>query len=198
MNMKYRLGSRSPYPLEETLFCFALASEAGGIFEKQQHLITGIGKVRAAYALTKAIAKRRPKFIVNLGSAGSTTFPRGQVICCRKFIQRDMDARGLGFDRYETPLSGLPIVLEYGLAMEGVEEAICGSGDSFEMSHHTPAYQVVDMEAYALAFVAMREDIPFMSLKYITDGADDQAAEDWEVQVHQTAEAFGKLLGICL
>lgn len=194
--MRNSLDSLAGYPLDEILFCFALASEAGEIFADCRQVITGIGKVNATYHLTQAIAKRRPRLIVNLGSAGSSTFRRGQVVCCRKFIQRDMDARGLGFELYETPLSGLSTTLDYGLSMEGVEEGICGSGDSFEMGHHTDAYNVVDMEAYALAFVAMKEEIPFISLKYITDGADDQAADEWETGVHHTAETFGRLFGI--
>lgn len=194
--MKNTLNPTTGYALNDTLFCFALASEAGQVFAGCHQLITGIGKVNAAYQLSKAIAQRRPKLIVNLGSAGSSTFQRGEIVCCRKFIQRDMDARGLGFELYETPLSSVPTILEYGLLVEGVEEGICGTGDSFEMGHNGGGYNIVDMEGYALALVAMKEQIPFLSLKYITDGADDQAAVDWEVQVHQAAEAFGDLLRI--
>ena len=39
------------------------------------------------------------------------------------------------------------------------------------------------MEAYALAKVCYRYDIPFVSFKYITDGADEQAHEDWEANL---------------
>lgn len=59
-----------------------------------------------------------------------------------------MDIRGLDYEQYETPLSGLPPVTEYGLLMEGMQQAICGTGDNFEMVHATTEYNVVDMEAY--------------------------------------------------
>ena len=183
------------HDIQETLFCFALESEAGELFSNYRKVFTGIGKVGATYALSKAIADRRPQLIVNLGSAGSARFSRGTIVCCRKFVQRDMDVRGLGFDRYQTPLSNTPVVLEYGLSLDGLTEGICGSGDSFEMAHQTDIYDVVDMEAYALAWVAKQENIPFLSLKYITDGANDNAAEDWETQVHQTSLAFSEALG---
>jgi len=182
------------FPIEDVLFTFALASEAADVFTGYRLLICGIGKVNAAYNLTKAIQQKKPSLIVNLGSAGSNHYQKGEVICCTKFVQRDMDVRGLGFDLYETPLSGLPIVLEYGLKMEGLPEAICGTGDNFEMAHAETIYNIVDMEAYALALVAKQENIPFLSLKYISDGADDNAAEDWTVQVHKAAVAFGEVL----
>lgn len=182
--------------LENTLFSFALASEAADVFDECNTIITGIGKVNAAYELSKAVLYKKPSLIVNLGSAGSSFFQKGDVVCCTKFIQRDMDVRGLGFQLYETPLSGLPPVLEYGLKMEGLPEGICGTGDSFEMAHAEVMYNVVDMEAYALAMIAMKENIPFLCLKYISDGADDNAAEDWSVQVHKAAIAYGNLLKI--
>ncbi|WPV64543.1 hypothetical protein [Chitinophaga sp. LS1] len=191
-----QINQEYSFPLENVLFSFALAAEAAEVFESHHTLITGIGKVNAAYELTKAIQIKRPALIVNLGSAGSSFFQRGEVVCCTKFIQRDMDVRGLGYELYETPFSGLPPLLEYGLKMDGVNEGICGTGDNFEMGHSVTAYNVVDMESYAIAMIAMKEKIPFLCLKYISDGADDNAAEDWLVQVHKAAVAYGKLLQI--
>ncbi|QSW87625.1 nucleosidase [Flavobacterium endoglycinae] len=191
-----QINQTATFAIEDILFSFALESEAAEVFQKCNTLITGIGKVNAAYELSKAIQQKRPSIIINLGSAGSSCFQKGDVICCTQFVQRDMDVRGLGFAQYETPLSGLPPVLKYGLLMDNLPEGICGTGDNFEMGHCSDAYNVVDMEAYALAMIAMKEDIPFLCLKYISDGADDNAAEDWTVQVHKAAIAYGKLLGL--
>lgn len=193
MNM-ITINPKYAFPIKDVLFTFALASEAADVFTGYRHLICGIGKVNAAYNLMKAIQQEKPKLIVNLGSAGSNDYKKGQIVCCTKFLQRDMDVRGLGYEQYETPLSGLPLILEYGLLMEGMPEAVCGTGDNFEMAHSTTIYNVVDMEAYALALVAMKEDISFLSLKYISDGADGNAAEDWTVQVHKAALAFETVL----
>lgn len=189
-----KINQENTFSLDNVLFSFALPAEAAEVFESHHTLITGIGKVNAAYELTKAIQIKRPALIVNLGSAGSNFFKKGEVVCCTKFIQRDMDVRGLGYAQYETPLSGVPPLLEYGLTMDGVNVATCGTGDNFEMGHSSTAYNVVDMEAYAIALIAMKENIPFLCLKYISDGADDNAAEDWLVQVHKAAVAYGELL----
>lgn len=182
------------FAIEKTLFVFALDSEAGKVFNDKNKLITGIGKVNAAMELTQEIHRRQPELIVNLGSAGSKSFQKGEVVCCTKFIQRDMDVRGLGFKLYETPLSGIPPVLEYGLEKEGLPNGICGTGDSFEMNHAETDYNIVDMEAYPLALIAMKKNIPFLCLKYISDDAGSEAAEDWAVQVHLASEAFRTIL----
>jgi adenosylhomocysteine nucleosidase len=180
--------------LADAFFVFALDIEAAGEFEGVNKVLSGSGKVNAAYELTRAICQHKPKLIVNLGSAGSNQFKRGEVICCTQFVQRDMDARGLGFKPYETPFSGMDPVLKYGVKIEGLPEGICGTGDSFETNHLSSDYNVIDMEAYSFAYVAMKEEIPFLCLKYISDGADGSAAEDWMVQVHHAATAFKNIL----
>jgi adenosylhomocysteine nucleosidase len=175
---------------ENPLFVFALDSEAAGIFDDVNALIVGIGKVNAAYHLTKAIAANKPGIIVNLGSAGSNAYKRGEVVCCTRFVQRDMDVRALGYELYETPLSGEAPLLQYGLQADGLPSGICGTGDNFEVGHTSDAYDVIDMEAYPLAWIAKKENIPFLCLKYISDGADDNAAEEWMVSVHNAAVAL--------
>jgi len=182
--------------IKNILFVFALEIEAGEVFNNQNTLFTGIGKVNASYELTKAIHQKRPDLIVNLGTAGSSYFSKGDLVCCTQFVQRDMDVRGLGFELYKTPFSNIPLVLDCGLPMQDFPVGTCGTGDNFEMEHNTTQYNVVDMEAYALATVAQKENIPFLCIKYISDGADDSAAEDWTVLVHKASLAFGEIFQI--
>lgn len=178
------------------LFVFALESEAANEFEEKQILYVGVGKVNAAYKLTKKIGEEKPSIIVNLGSAGSNKFDRESVVCCTQFIQRDMDASMIGCKKYETPFSNEKTILEYGFDVPFLEKGICGTGDNFEVGHKTDDYNVIDMEAYALARVAKEENIPFVCLKYISDGADDSAADEWEVMVHKAATALRNTLNI--
>ena len=49
---------------------------------------------------------------------------------------------------------------------------------------------VIDMEAYALAKVCRSYGIPFVSFKYITDGADGDAGIDWEQNVSKGIVKF--------
>lgn len=190
------INQQYQFLIENVLFVFALEIEAASVFNEQNVLFTGIGKVNASYELTKAIHHKKPDLIVNLGTAGSNRFSKGTIVCCSEFVQRDMDVRGLGYALYETPFSKDSLVLNYGLLMDDFAVGICGTGDNFEMAHSETKYNVVDMEAYALATIARRENIPFLCLKYISDGADDSAAEDWLVLVHKAAVAFGKIFQI--
>jgi adenosylhomocysteine nucleosidase len=176
----------------QPLFVFALRMETQGFFDIRDTLATGVGKVQAAYALTRRVSERRPSLIVNLGTAGSALLAPGTVVCCRRFVQRDMDVTGLGFPLGVTPFSDAPRILEYGLAIAGLPDAVCGSGDSFSMSAYDQSYDVVDMEAYALAYVAKREAVPFACLKYVSDGSDAGSAADWPRALETAAKALAK------
>ncbi|NUY82632.1 nucleosidase [Flavobacterium sp. MAH-1] len=175
---------------QNPLFVFALEIEAASAFEDSNNAFVGVGKVLSTYNLMKRLEIEKPSIIVNLGSAGSTEFARGSVINCTKFIQRDMDVQALGYKKFETPFSGEDPVLEYGISVENLPQGICGTGDFFETSHVNTEYNVIDMEAYPLALIAKKENIPFLCLKYISDGADGAAAEDWLVSVHHAALAL--------
>jgi len=58
---------------------------------------------------------------------------------------------------------------------------------------NTP-YDVVDMEAYAIAKCCYECDVDFVSFKYITDGANDDAASDWNENCKKGAVAFVEIL----
>lgn len=167
------------------LIVFALEDEAQGLFSAHAPVFSGVGKVNAAYALAKALGAyearhgEKPSLIVNLGSAGSPVFPAGAVVACTGFYQRDMDCTALGLAPHATPFQDGPAMLGNGLPVPGLPQAICGSGDSFVTNSGDHPWSVVDMEAYALARIAALEGIPFLCLKYITDGADGTAAGSW-------------------
>ncbi|MFP9100004.1 nucleosidase [Flavobacterium sp. RHBU_24] len=175
---------------DNPLYVFALESEAANEFADEKPLFVGVGKLNAMYHLMKRIQHEKPGIIVNLGSAGSLEHNRGSIVCCTGFVQRDMDVTPLGFDKYHTPFATHEPVLLNGLKAEGFPLGICGTGDSFVVNHDTADYNVIDMEAYAMAWLALHENIPFLSLKYISDGADGAAAEDWPATIKHAAAAL--------
>jgi adenosylhomocysteine nucleosidase len=75
--------------------------------------------------------------------------------------------------------------------------AVCGSGDSFASAVTDVDCAVVDMEAYALAKVCWYEKALFACAKYVSDGADHAAADDWQRNQHKAADEFLSLyLGV--
>jgi adenosylhomocysteine nucleosidase len=181
------------------LVVMALDIEAQGRLESEDAavLFTGIGKVNAAHRLTRRLFEEREKgrepLVVNFGTAGSRRFPTGSLVACRRFVQRDMDVTGLGFQPHETPFETVPRELEFPEMFPGLEHGVCGSGDRFEAHDRDPHWDVIDMEAYALAKVCLFENVPFACAKFITDGADGSAASDWQANLPRAAEAFVRL-----
>ena len=179
--------------MSKPLLVFALEQESQDVFDEYDLLHTGVGKVNAAHALMRHLQENRPSIVINLGTAGSQRHKPGSVINPQIFIQRDMDVTPLGFARYQTPFSSDPVQLEYGEKIDGLAGGTCGSGDNFDVSG-ADEFDVVEMEAFALAIVCQRENIPFMCLKYISDGADDEAHKDWEEALHDAAETMRQVL----
>ena len=56
------------------------------------------------------------------------------------------------------------------------------------MEHNNTEYNVIEMEAFALAKVCKEEKLPFLCLKYISDGADGNAVDDWSTEVKKAAQ----------
>lgn len=179
------------------LVVMALEVESQGLFAEREVpvLYTGIGKVNAAYRLTRALAQHRAQHgnlprVVNFGTAGSPTLPAGSIVSCRRFVQRDMDVSGLGFPVGTTPFEAVPPTLEFPALFAELPEGVCGSGDRFETGKPVVTCDVIDMEAYALAKVCHLEGAEFGSVKFVTDGADGNAGVDWHENLPRAARAF--------
>lgn len=184
---------------DSTLVVFALEAEAQGLFDDFHVIYTGVGKVNAAYKLMVALADWKeknghyPELVLNLGSAGSSLFKRGSIVNCTQFIQRDMDVTVFGHTLFSTPNEDLSPVFSAGLRCEPYPQGVCGSGDSFSTDGKMQGWNVVDMEAYALAKVCTGQGIPFCCLKFISDGADEGAVSSWAEALGITAQALYKV-----
>lgn len=175
----------------------ALELESQGLFAARgvQVLYTGIGKVNAAYRLTRALAEHRAAHqalprVVNFGTVGSPKLSAGSVVSCRRFVQRDMDVSGLGFPVGTTPFEDVPTALEFAALFPELPEAVCGTGDRFETGKPLVDCDVIDMEGYALAKVCYLEGAELGAVKFVTDGADGNAGVDWHDNLPRAAQAF--------
>jgi|TARA_Y100000593_G_scaffold61593_1_gene114142 adenosylhomocysteine nucleosidase len=182
---------------KKILIVCALEIETQNQLKDYEVLYTGVGKVNATFELTRKFGKYGSyipyDMVINYGTAGSRKIKKKTLVDCTKFIQRDMDVTGLGFMRGETPFEQDPpfVIQQQNIEFNPIgRNATCGSGDNFAEDKSQYYGEVVDMEAYALAKVCYLYDIPFISFKYITDGADEQAHEDWEKNLADGIEVF--------
>ncbi len=161
----------------------ALPNESKGLFEAagiEVHY-SGIGKVNAAFKAYDVIQKTGCMTLLNLGTAGSSHFDAHALVEVTQFVQRDMDVSPLGFSVGVTPMD-LEHPAEIGIEgmFSHLPKGICGTGDSFETGLPKVPCNLVDMEGYAIAKVCKKLGVRCVSVKYITDGANETAHLDWE------------------
>ena len=186
------------------LIVCALEQEVNGKLDGWNVIYTGVGKVNATYELSaelflSAMLKDKrglPDLVINFGTAGSRNIPINTLVDCTQFIQRDMDATGLGFIKGQTPFED-ELIVDFSNINNPIGNGyVCGSGDSFvenidnEMEH----IDIFDMEAYALAKTSWKAGVDFVSYKYITDNVNDSSADDWEKNCGKGVEEFKKVL----
>ncbi len=173
------------FNINDVALVMALPGESQGLFEKENIpvLYTGIGKVNAALTAMDVIHKTKCKVMINLGTAGSSKFKTHDLVEVSTFVQRDMDISPLGFKVGETPFDPLPGGIELIPYFPELAKGVCGTGDSFETGAPKVSCDLVDMEGYALAKVCRKMGVQLISLKYITDGADHNAHNDWEANL---------------
>jgi adenosylhomocysteine nucleosidase len=176
--------------MSDIVLISALRDETQDIFDDILPVVySGVGKVNAALAAARVIEQYNPKLIINFGTAGSHAVEPHTLVDCNKFIQRDMHVKELGFDFAVTPFEeDVPRVLEF--SPSGNMSLTCGTGDNFVAASGELGCDVVDMEAYAIAKACHLAGVDFVSYKYITDGASDDAASQWQENCKKGAAKF--------
>lgn len=155
---------------------------------------TGIGKVKAAYHLAEAINQVKPDLVVNLGTAGTVNHQVGDVFACRRFIDRDMQKlSSLGMEYY---IDSSELLAAKDFCIHWTEEGICNTGDSFLTELTDVEGDVVDMEAYSLAFVCRAKEVPFVAVKYVSDVIGQNSVKHWEDKLSDARTGLTHFLNV--
>ena len=176
------------------LYVVALKEEVTTEFiDKFDVLITGVGKVNAAYELTRHLAENKNMYnlVINFGTAGSNYLDPGTFVDCTRFYEKDMDCLPLGFEPFQTPFEK-EIIIDF--SSESIfnpfnKNLSCYTGDKF-VTEDLDYQGIFDMEAYALAKVCKSFQLPFISFKYISDGANSDSAGDWTENISSGYKIF--------
>lgn len=154
------------------------------------YLRTGVGKVKSAFYLAEAITHGQPDLVVNVGTAGTIYKQVGDILVCRHFIDRDMQKLVDFGVEYEIDSTGLLAQKGYCLHWQG--EGICNTGDTFLTELSDVKGDVVDMEAYAQAFVCRAKNVPFIAVKYVTDIIGQNSVKHWEDKLSDARKGLGE------
>lgn len=150
----------------------------------------GVGKVKSAYYVSEVLNQAKPDLVINVGTAGSIDCQVGDILVCRHFIDRDMQKLAdMGLE-YEIDSSAL--LAEKGYCMHWAGEGICNTGDTFLTELLDVKGDVVDMEAFAQAFVCRAKNVPFIAVKYVTDIIGQNSVKHWEDKLADARKGLGE------
>lgn len=175
------------------LYVMAVDSEYGSHLQARiKPLLTGIGPVESAIALTRTLAGlaaegRLPDLVVSLGSGGSATLTQTEVYQATHLSYRDMDASPLGFEKGVTPFLDLPAQLEMPLTIPGVPSARLSTGANIVSGadYDELDADMVDMESYAEFRACQGFERPMVALRGISDGKTElEKLTDWTQYLH--------------
>lgn len=150
--------------------------------DRIDYIVTGIGKVAASSSLMKELHRVQPDLVLNIGTSGTLSLEVGDIVASTHIVDRDyMQNKGLELecellDTYGKPLP-LPSIIQ---GKETNNQMIISTGDNFVTEKQQAHGDVVDMEAFAMAWVCRMQKIPFISIKFVTDVIGDNSIDIWE------------------
>ena len=162
----------------------------------------GIGKVHAAMAAQHLVA-RGCNLLMSLGVAGALDPAIGTgPFWLTHAVQHDYGAaRADGFAAFRggTMPLGIPANIDFAAIDDpgsGLVGARIVTGDSFVENAAAAAAlaarhdaQLVDMESAAIAQVAAAHGLPFAGIRSVSDGANEDSADNFQAQLARAAEA---------
>ena len=169
-----------------------LETVAGAEFYRIRPNVTaccgGIGKVNAAMSAQLLIDRYHPDLVINAGVAGCfEDLPIGTVVLARGFIQHDFDTSALDGPAYEGLVATVNYIVFPTSSPEKAVAAMDATGhpyrtglvatgdwfasDSPRARHIAERFRplLCDMEGGAVAHVCVRNRVPFMALKSVSD-----------------------------
>ena len=168
----------------------------------------GIGKVNAASATAFLIADEKVDMILNAGLSGAIQkLRREDMIAVETYVECDYDLTAIGkplgvkADGQKYIYSADEKLMSYALASDGIIKAKAGTGDIFltdkvkkELYRDTFGIESFDMETAAIAGVCDKNGVPMLSLRKISDDADDASVEDYREMNNRQEACLTELL----
>lgn len=164
-------------------------------------VLSGLGKVPAAMATQAAICEYMPDLVINIGLAGgcSANLRKKDAVIAGKLVYHDAGPDGPSFkcDPGMTALAA-QVVQEAGLRFQ---QGTVATGDRFidraelrrDIVERTGCL-CVDRSACAVAEVCAKNAVPFLSVKIISDTADEDAGGEYAYSVVEYSELSARII----
>ena len=168
----------------------------------------GIGKVNAASATSFLISDDKVDLILNAGLSGAVQkLRREDLIAVESYVECDYDLTAIGkplgvkADGQKYIYTADEKLMSYALMSDGIIKAKAGTGDIFltdkvkkELYRDTFGIESFDMETAAIAGVCDKCGVPMLSLRKISDDADDASVEDYREMNNRQEACLTELL----
>lgn len=170
----------------------ATKSEARYVPDGVVTLITGIGKVSAAVAVTRALAgypRDAQPLVVNIGTAGALRPHHSGLFVPSSVLNHDISSEMLGS-------LGHPVLDE--IPLPDGDGSVLATGDAFitEVAARdllAARADLVDMEGFAVAYACAEMGARCRLVKHVSDQADESAL-DWPSRIDASARVLGQWL----
>lgn len=158
-------------------------------------IVTGIGKVRSAIAVTRALIEYQPDLVISIGTVGTFDFHVGDILVCTRFIDRDYaKLQNLPGIVYKGETAVMDFIKHFKSFVNGEwvdrQDYVISTGDNFVTQGESLGADVVDMESFAVFQVCQTESIPFFGVKYVTDVIGKNSIKDWESKLADSRKAL--------
>jgi len=169
---------------------------------------SGIGKVNAAFATSCLILEEKAEIILNAGLSGAVSkVRRSDIVAGESFLECDFDLTAIGYELGKKPDGDVSLheadsaLLQKLLSLGEIKSGRFGTGDIFLTDSEKKALFrekfgicAFDMETAAIAAVCDRMKVPFLSVRKISDDADDSSAEDYREMNEKAENHLSKIL----
>lgn len=156
-------------------------------------VLCGTGKVNAAGATATLICKERPDCIINLGLSGAIKgVYKNDIVICDKLLEHDFDLSPLGYEVGVKPQktyiyeADKDLFDKFTSKFSVIKPCTFVTGDMFVSSKEKKEYIInkfgggcCDMESAAVASVCYKMEVPFISIRKLSDDADEEAADTY-------------------
>jgi 5'-methylthioadenosine/S-adenosylhomocysteine nucleosidase len=158
-------------------------------------IVSGVGKIKASAATEYLLSRNKISKVLNFGMAGGIdeSVNIGDIVNIVASFDNDEDLSAFGHEKVKRELVSI--------ADFDAAQGICVSGDKFvndniEAENINKRYKALcyEMELSAIALVCNMHKIPVLSIKYISDKADENAEFDFDESLKKAANQFSDFI----